>query len=415
MYQHTQSRGASRNHGQQQSSRHGGFSRGGRPNRFARGPQRNQNKNRKKIDARFFVNKPAFEAEQNAPVYEVKHSFQDFALTDKLKSAIVEKKYTAPTPIQDQAIPAILEGRDVIGIANTGTGKTAAFLLPLINKVLLNKQEKVLIVAPTRELAVQINAEMRSFTRGAGIWSVLAIGGTSMFAQRNDLKRPHNFVIGTPGRLIDLIKSRMLDLSQFHNIVLDEVDRMVDIGFIRDVQYLISLLPEERQSLFFSATLTDKVNEILRAFVKNPVRISVKTHETAQSVEQDVMHVKDKSQKTDMLHDLLIQKDFEKVIVFARTKHGVEKLSRNLEQRGFRVASIHGNKSQNQRQRALQSFKNDHVQILLATDVASRGIDVADVTHVINFDAPESYDDYVHRIGRTGRANKKGKAITFVE
>jgi ATP-dependent RNA helicase RhlE len=223
------------------------------------------------------------------------------------------------------------------------------------------------------------------------------------------------FVIGTPGRIIDLIRERALDLAPFHNIVLDEVDRMVDIGFIKDVQYLVSLLPQERHSLFFSATVTDKVNEILRTFVKNPVRISVKTANTAETIDQDIIRVNSPTQKIDMLHELLIKEEFEKVIVFARTKHGTEKLSRSLTMRGFRTAAIHGNKTQGQRQRALQAFKNNQVQILLATDVASRGIDVADVTHVINYDAPESYDDYVHRIGRTGRANKKGKAITFVE
>jgi superfamily II DNA/RNA helicase len=308
-----------------------------------------------------------------------------------------------------------LEGSDVIGIANTGTGKTAAFLIPLINKVIADPNQKILIVVPTRELAVQIKDELLSFIHGLSVRTVLTIGGASLFRQRQDLSRPFNFLIGTPGRLKDLIQGRHLDLSNFHNVVLDEVDRMVDIGFIHDIRQLIAMLPKDRQSLFFSATVTDSVKSILNDFVKDPVTISVKTANTAQSVEQTVVEVTNGAKKIDLLHDLLIQDGFHKVIVFGRTKHGVEKISRELNDRGFRTASIHGNKSQGQRQRALREFKNNTVNILLATDVASRGIDVDNVSHVINFDAPESYDDYVHRIGRTGRGDKSGVAITFVE
>jgi len=347
-------------------------------------------------------------------VYTPKNGFSDFALTEQLKTNILAKNYSIPTPVQDQAIPAILEGRDVIGIANTGTGKTAAFLIPLVNKVFLNKSEKVFIVAPTRELALQIHEELREFIKGLGIRTVLCIGGMSLWKQKNELKQNNNFVIGTPGRIRDLIGERNLSLSQFHTVVLDEADRMVDIGFINDIKYFISLLPTNRQSLFFSATISGKVNEILKAFVHNPITVSVKTQDTAENIEQDVIKI-NKHEKIDKLHDLLAQKEFEKVLVFGRTKWGVQKLTDELVRRGLRAAAIHGNKSQGQRQRVLDQFKRNEISILLATDVASRGLDIPDVSHVINYDMPASYDDYVHRIGRTGRANKKGIALTFIE
>ena len=347
-------------------------------------------------------------------VYTPKNGFADFNLDEKLKANILAKNYSAPTPVQDQAIPAIIEGRDVIGIANTGTGKTAAFLIPLVNKVFLNKSEKVFIVAPTRELALQIHEELRFFIKGLGIRTVLCIGGMSLWRQKSELKQNNNFVIGTPGRIRDLIGERSLSLSQFHTVVLDEADRMVDIGFINDIKYFISLLPQNRQSLFFSATISGKVKEILQAFVHNPVTVSVKTQDTAENIEQDVIRV-NKHEKIDKLHDLLAQKEFEKVLVFGRTKWGMQKLTDVLVKRGIRAAVIHGNKSQGQRQKALEQFKNNQVSVLIATDVASRGLDIPDVSHVINYDMPASYDDYVHRIGRTGRANKKGKALTFIE
>lgn len=366
-----------------------------------------------KIDSSLFVNKAV--PLENTEIYTNKHVFEDFDISKELKDLIHKHGYTTPTPIQDQAIPVALTGRDVIGIANTGTGKTAAFLIPLINKVIKNRSEKVLIIAPTRELALQINDEFFAFSKGLNLYSVPTVGGSGLQNQIRSLHRGYNFVIATPGRLKDLIERRAINMSHFHSIVLDEVDRMVDIGFIRDIKYLISLLPEKRQSLFFSATITPQVDEILKEFVHNAETISVKTASTAETVEQDIVKIGHGEKKVDILHDLLIQEGFDKVIVFGRTKWGMEKLSKELVARGFKATAIHGNKTQGQRIRALSAFKNNEVNILLATDVASRGIDVEDVTHVINYDAPESYDDYVHRIGRTGRANKKGMAITFVE
>ncbi len=345
--------------------------------------------------------------------YQPQHAFNDFALDRQIKSNLLDKGYTTPTPIQDQIIPFILEGRDAVGIANTGTGKTAAFLLPLIDKVLRQPDTRVLIVTPTRELALQIREELVAFSKNLPILSTIVIGGSSIVRQIDRLQRRPAFVIGTPGRLKDLTDRRKLNFNHFNTIVLDEVDRMLDMGFIHEVRRIIEQLPQERQSLFFSATTSAKVEEIMRGFLSNPAMVAIKSKESKVNIAQAIVDVRGKT-KIEVLHDLLIKEEFEKVIVFGRTKHGMERLSRDLDARGFRVASIHGNKSQGQRQRALQQFREQRVQVLLATDVVSRGLDINDVTHVINYDLPESYDDYIHRIGRTGRADKTGVALTFV-
>ncbi|KKR85166.1 MAG: DEAD/DEAH RNA helicase [Candidatus Woesebacteria bacterium GW2011_GWB1_41_10] len=366
----------------------------------------------KSFDPTGLINSPQERSTNNEHV--ITHSFNDFRVSDSIKRNITDKGYKIPTPIQDQAIDPIIEGRDLIGIANTGTGKTAAFLIPLINKVLTNRNQKVLIVTPTRELAAQIRDEFSSFSRGLQIYSALCIGGASMGRQINDLRRNPNFVIGTPGRLEDLIRSRNLNLFGFGSVVLDEADHMVDIGFIQNVRFIISCLSTPRQSLFFSATIDGKVREVLQSFVKNPVTVSVKTGETAENITQNVIRVNGSERKIEHLHKLLITEDFEKVLIFGRTKHGVQKLSDNLVKRGFRADAIHGNKRQSQRIRTLENFKRNNIQILIATDVASRGLDIPNVSHVINYDLPESHDAYIHRIGRTGRADKKGIALTFI-
>lgn len=346
--------------------------------------------------------------------YIPKNTFGSFSIDARLKANIARIGYKDPTPIQDQAIPELLNGRDLVGIAKTGSGKTAAFLIPLIEKAMKNRNEKVLILAPTRELAVQIRDEFEKFAEGLNVHSVLCIGGVSMYGQIKILYRNPQFVIGTPGRIKDLESQRKINFASFKNIVLDEVDHMLDMGFIDDVNYIVDGLPRERQTLFFSATTTPRIQSIMRDFLKdNPVTIQIASNAPTTNVEQSVVRLNGKN-KIEVLHDMLIQKDFQKVLVFGRTKHGIEKLYKELAYRGFKAASIHGNKTQNQRQRALNDFKDDYIQILLATDIASRGLDISDVTHVINYDLPESYEDYVHRIGRTGRADKKGKAITFV-
>lgn len=363
-------------------------------------------------DINMFIKKasPAAEISQK----EVSQTFSDFNIADYLKVNIQNKGYTTPTPVQLQAIPAILQGRDLIGLANTGTGKTAAFLIPIINKIFKDKSQKALIITPTRELAAQINEQVRSFTQNMSIYSALLIGGSNMRRQVSDLRRFPHIVIGTPGRLKDLIERRRLRLNDFQTFVLDEVDLMVDIGFINEVKYFLSFLPKIRQSLFFSATIPFKIREILQNFVQNPVTVSVKIQDTPQNVNQDVIKVGDPSRKIDQLHNLLIRDGFDKVLIFGRTKHGIEKLNKELAFRGFKTGALHGNKRQSQRLRTLQAFKQNQIQILLATDVASRGLDIDNVTHVINYDLPQTYDDYVHRIGRTGRAGKLGFALTFV-
>lgn len=346
--------------------------------------------------------------------YKITNAFSDFKVEPQLIKNVMDKGYITPTPVQDQAIPAILEGRDLVGIANTGTGKTAAFLIPLIDKVLKNRNEKVLIIAPTRELAAQIRDEFFAFSRNLNMYCALCIGGANMGRQRQDLNRNPNFVIGTPGRIQDLIRTGSLRLHNFGSIVLDEADHMVDIGFINDIKYIISLLPAERQSLFFSATIDGQVNMIMQSFLRNPVTVSVRTGETAENVEQKVVHVTNGTNKIDQLHGLLSQDEFEKVLIFGRTKYGVQRLADELVKRGFRADAIHGNKNQNQRIKTLDRFKNNFTSILIATDVASRGLDIPMVSHVINYDLPESHDAYIHRIGRTGRADKKGIALTFI-
>lgn len=347
-------------------------------------------------------------------VYKPHNKFADFKIAPALKANIAKKGYLDPTPIQDKAIPVLLDGQDVVGMANTGTGKTAAFLIPLIQKVFEKREEKVLIVAPTRELAVQTRQELFSLTEGLRIYSTLCIGGVSIKGQINELRRNPQFVIGTPGRLKDLDQQRKIRFDAYHTIVLDEVDRMLDMGFIHDIKYITSRLPQNRHSLFFSATMPSTVQGVMEGFLKEPVVISVKTRETAANVDQNVVRMKGKP-KADVLQEILLTEGFDKVLVFVRTKRGVDKLSRYLRDQGIATASIHGNKTQNQRQHSLDQFKKNKIRVLLATDVASRGLDIDNVTHVINYDLPDSYEDYIHRIGRTGRANKKGVALSIVE
>jgi superfamily II DNA/RNA helicase len=342
------------------------------------------------------------------------HRFQDFKLDSRLKIAIEKKGYSIPTPIQDRAIPHVLRGEDVVGIANTGTGKTAAFLIPLIDKMLKNPEEEVLIMVPTRELAIQIEQEFRGFTPGLRLYSACFVGGVYVGKDLQKLRQRNNLIIGTPGRLKDLVERRALNLSKFKTVVLDEADRMLDMGFIADMQLLLSKMPSDRHTLFFSATLTREIERLIKDFLRSPVTISVKTQETPDSIDQDVVKVPAGKNKIDVLRDLLAQEGFGKVLIFGKTKHGVEKLAKALVGMGVKAESIHGNKTHGKRQKALDLFKRDHVQVLVATDVAARGLDIAGVSHVINFDVPSTYEDYVHRIGRTGRAGKKGKALTFI-
>jgi superfamily II DNA/RNA helicase len=348
-----------------------------------------------------------------APSYEVKHSFADFNLHQTINDNIARRGYTTPTPIQDQVVPLIMAGKDVVGVAQTGTGKTAGFLLPLINKLIQDRNKRVLVIAPTRELAVQIRDEFIAFADRLGLSSSLIIGGVNMDRQIYGLARRPAMVIGTPGRLKDLAKRHKLNLIEFSTIVLDEVDRMLDMGFIHDIKDLVGRLPRERQSLFFSATIEGKTRDVMNAFLSNPTIIRTESQPITANVDQTVVRLQGRN-KIDVLADLLRQPGYDKVLVFGRTKWGIEKLNQSLQEKGIRAITIHGNKNQNQRQRALNEFKQGRVKTLLATDVASRGLDIDLVTHVINFDLPQSREDYIHRIGRTGRADKKGIAVSLV-
>jgi len=380
-----------------------------------KGPRRGQVLKKravKKFNPSLFIKK--VEEQVVSEAYIPTHMFADFAIDSQIKENIASRGYTTPTPIQDQTIPLLLEGKDLVGTANTGTGKTAAFLIPLVHNVLTKKTNKVLIVAPTRELAAQIHSELAIFKSKTGLNSSLCIGGVNINPQIHHLQKNPDFVIGTPGRLLDLEKQRCINFNAFNAIVLDEVDTMLDMGFINDIKYIINKLPQKRQSLFFSATIPDALKPIMDRFLHNPVSISVKTRQSAENVNQDIIKV-DAQNKIEVLHDLLIKPEFARVIIFMRTKRSADKLAKQLKERGFEVAAIHGDKSQAQRKKALDVFKNDTVKILLATDVVARGIDIDDVSHVINYDLPQTYEDYIHRIGRTGRANKIGQALTFIE
>ena len=368
---------------------------------------------KKSIDPAKFINKAIIA--EGGERFVSEHKFQDFKIDQRLITAVTNKGYKMPTPIQDKIILHIRNGFDVVGIADTGTGKTAAFLLPLINKILQNPREQILIVVPTRELALQIDQEFKFFTRGIRMFSVCCVGGMSIGRQISEIKLGYNVIIGTPGRLRDLIERRMINLSWFKTVVLDEADRMFDMGFINMTRFIMNGMPRERQTLFFSATISSEVERMIREFTKNPVRVSVKTRDTSKNVEQDIIKIEQGETKLEVLNSLLNQKEFNKVLVFGRTKHGVEKISRTLFRMGFKVESIHGNKNNSQRQRALGMFKDNRIQILVATDVAARGLDIVDISHVINYDVPATYDDYIHRIGRTGRYNKRGTALTFIE
>lgn len=361
-----------------------------------------------------FINKAIDKAEK-AP-YEPTRKFVDFPFGAQLQGNIANKGYVNPSAIQDQAIPHIVEGKDVIGLANTGTGKTAAFLLPIIERqsgIML--RPSVLIVAPTRELAQQIHDQFRDFAKGLDLYSALVVGGMNIDRQIRDLKRRPHVIIGTPGRMKDLIEKRALQLKNMTTLVLDEADRMLDMGFLPDIKQIVSAMPRQRQTLFFSATITPDIEKLVHDFLKDPVTVSVRTGETSDHVEQDVIEARDRSHKIELLTDLLEKDEYEKVLVFGETKYSVQRLSDHLDNRGIPSVAIHGNKNQAQRTKALKAFRDEKVKVLVATDVAARGLDIPNVTHVINFDTPQTYEDYVHRIGRTGRGGAKGRAHTFVD
>jgi len=348
-------------------------------------------------------------------------TFESLGLTEPVLKALHTEGYTVPTPIQAKAVPHVLAGRDLFGCAQTGTGKTAAFALPLIERMMADPRERVakrcrvLVLAPTRELASQINESFRVYGRNAHLKSTVIYGGVGQRPQEMAMAKGVDVLVATPGRLLDLISQRFVDLRGVEFLVLDEADRMLDMGFIHDVRRIVGMLPRERQTLFFSATLPSEVRQLADTMLRNPLEVRTTPQSTpAETVDQTVFFLQQR-QKRHLLVHLLSTEGMARVIVFMRTKHGADKLQRDLDKSGIRSAAIHGNKSQNQREKALAAFKGQHPPVLIATDIAARGIDVDNVSHVVNYELPHEPETYVHRIGRTGRAGMTGKAVSLCD
>jgi len=342
-------------------------------------------------------------------------------IAEPIQRALAADNYVQPTPIQAQAIPALLAGRDVLGIAQTGTGKTAAFGLPLLQKLFTDRiknaprSTRALILAPTRELALQIDESLRAYGRHLSLRHAVILGGVNENRQIAAMRPGVDILVATPGRLLDLMGQKHVVLGAATTLVVDEADRMFDMGFIRDVRRIVSHLPRQRQSMLFSATMPDEVAHLVKEILRDPIRINVSPPAlTAEKIDQRVYHVETKDKQA-LLHSLLREPDMKRAIVFTRTKHGANKVVKRLVDGGHAAEAIHGNKSQNARQRALEEFKSGRVRILVATDIASRGIDIDEVTHVVNFELPDVPENYVHRIGRTARAGSGGIAISFCD
>jgi ATP-dependent RNA helicase RhlE len=348
-------------------------------------------------------------------------NFAALALAEPLVRALDVAGITTPTPIQAQAIPALLEGRDMLGIAQTGTGKTAAFGLPLLQHLsrradgLQPKSARSLILAPTRELAIQIDSELRKFSKFLGIRHALVFGGVGHQPQIRALEKGVDILVATPGRLLDHLQARVVRLDQVSHLVLDEADRMLDMGFVRDVMKIVALLPEQRQSLLFSATMPAEVATLSRKILKDPIRVEVTPEAvTVDRIDQKLYRVPT-AEKRNFLLDLLANPEMERVIVFTRTKHGADRVAQHLQKARVETLALHGNKSQGARQKALEGFKDGSLRVLVATDIAARGIDVSGITHVVNFDLPDEPESYVHRIGRTARAGRSGLALSLFD
>lgn len=406
------SRDGGSSHGgyQSRAPSRGGFSRGRAAAPRAFNAKRGFRKDY--IDEKLFINKEAGVTETDH--YTPKHKFTDFKIAELLSANLTAKGLISPSPIQDQAIPEVLLGKDVIGIASTGTGKTAAFLIPLINKLVADNDHKMMVLCPTRELAQQVEAEFVAFTRGMKLFSVSCVGGAPIMRQIKELELGVNAVIGTPGRVKDLIERGKIKMAYFDSIVLDEADRMLDMGFIDDMRSILGAMPKTKQGLFFSATFSPDIKRLCTDFLNNPITISVKTRDTAASVMQDVVRVNGDSEKVEALHEILNKPEYSKVLIFREMKRHVDGLALELTKRGFKALALHGDMHNRERERAVRALETGKVQVVIATDVAARGLDISDISLVVNYDIPNNYETYIHRIGRTGRAKKLGAAITFV-
>jgi len=381
-----------------------------RPNNKSQG--KGKARNQSKLNPADLMNQALPREEQ---VFEASWDYADSSLHPKLKDLLAQKGYTKPTEIQEKSLDALLEGRDLLGIAKTGSGKTAAFLLPILQRQISGKHQG-LILAPTRELAVQIEQEYRSLNKGLKLFSEVYIGGTNMNKDLQKAGRPTDLIVATPGRLLDLYQRKVLNFKQVKVLVIDEFDRLLDMGFERDLNKILDALPLERQNLLFSATLDRTQERKIAEILSDPVRLQISSGDLSNDhVQQELVHLQAGDVKIEVLKEMLARPEFEKVILFAETKRWVSKINKKLRQAGIRSDEIHGDKSQNYRQKALNAFKAGKLQVLIATDVAARGIDVDDVSHVINYQIPKTMDSYIHRVGRTGRAGKTGIAYTFVE
>ena len=347
--------------------------------------------------------------------------FKDLDIIKPILKAVEEAGYEKPTEIQENSIPVVLKGKDILGCAQTGTGKTAAFAIPILQNIVRDKEKnnerniKALIVAPTRELAIQIEENFAMYSKYLDIKDTVIFGGVNQSSQVRKINAGVDILVATPGRLLDLSNQKHVDLKNVKYFVLDEADRMLDMGMIHDVKKIISRLPKERQNLLFSATMPKEVMKLVNSILKNPVKVEVQpVSSTVEIISQGVYHVPKKNKKSLLIH-LLKDESIKSVIVFSRTKHGANKIAKDLEKAGITAAAIHGNKSQNQRQLALNNFKEGSIRVLVATDIAARGIDIDELSHVINYDLPDVAETYVHRIGRTGRAGASGVAITFCD
>ena len=349
-------------------------------------------------------------------------TFENLNLIEPILRALKTEGYTEPTPIQEQAIPILLEGKDLLGCAQTGTGKTAAFAIPILQHLYeakaamaAKRQIKALILTPTRELAIQISESFTAYGKHTGIRHTVIYGGVSQHAQTNALKNGMDILVATPGRLLDLMDQGFVSLQHIQFFVLDEADRMLDMGFIHDVKKVIAKLPSVRQTLFFSATMPPEIKKLAASILVNPVKVEIVPVVSTSNLIRQELYFVDKPDKRALLIHLLQDKTIDSALVFTRTKHGADRVSRDLMKAGIKAAAIHGNKSQLARQEALNSFKSKKTRVLVATDIASRGIDVEQLSHVINFEIPNIPETYVHRIGRTGRAGLDGKAISFCD
>lgn len=362
------------------------------------------------INETLFINKATVHEEAQ---YVPKNTFSDFQIHEQLAKNLAKKDFIAPSPIQDQAIPVALEGGDIIGIASTGTGKTAAFLIPIINKLMKDRKHTAMVLAPTRELAQQVQQEFIQFTFGMRLYSVSVVGGMPIMKQIREIEQGVHIIVGTPGRVKDLIERKKINMADVGTIVLDEADRMLDMGFIDDMKLILNMMPADRQGMFFSATFPPEIKKLCSNFLTDPTTVSVKTRDTSSSVEQDIIRAP-RDKKLDVLHDILVRSDATKVLIFRETKRHTDDLANELRGRGFKVSALHGDMRSRERNRAVEGLAKGTLQIVVATDVAARGIDIPDISYVINYDTPSTYDTYIHRIGRTGRATKTGKALTFV-